>query len=142
MDSSTLAKDLVAFLIPFIPYLIKAGEKTSEEIGKRLGVQSWERAKKIWELMYPKIKSSQSANDSLTEIINNPGDSDAEASLRFQFKKLMQANRELAKQVEDIIINIPSSEKDNLIHGNRNIVVGNDISNSILISGDKNVIGK
>jgi hypothetical protein len=33
MDVTTLAKDLAVFLIPFLPYLLKAGEKAAEEAG-------------------------------------------------------------------------------------------------------------
>ena len=38
MDVTTLAKNLVVFLTPFLPYLLKAGEKAAEETGKKLGV--------------------------------------------------------------------------------------------------------
>ncbi len=34
MDVTTLAKDLAVFLTPFLPYLLKAGEKAAEEAGK------------------------------------------------------------------------------------------------------------
>jgi hypothetical protein len=45
MDITTLAKDVTLFLTPFLPYLLKAGEKAAEEAGKKLGGDAWERAK-------------------------------------------------------------------------------------------------
>ena len=44
MDIATLAKDVTRFLPPYLPYLLKAGEKTAEEAGKELGGDAWERA--------------------------------------------------------------------------------------------------
>lgn len=37
MDIPTIAHNLTTFLIPFLPYLLKAGEKAAEEAGKKLG---------------------------------------------------------------------------------------------------------
>lgn len=37
MDIATLAKDVTLFLTPFLPYLLKAGEKAVEEAGTKLG---------------------------------------------------------------------------------------------------------
>lgn len=37
MDIIALAQELSTFLTPFLPYLLKIGEKASEEAGKKLG---------------------------------------------------------------------------------------------------------
>jgi len=39
---------LVTFLVPFLPYLLKAGEKAAEEAGEKLGASAWESAKTLW----------------------------------------------------------------------------------------------
>lgn len=43
-----LAQNISTFLLPFLPYLVKAGEKAAEEVGKKLGDEAWERAKTLW----------------------------------------------------------------------------------------------
>ncbi len=47
-DPSQLTQQLVSFLAPFLPYLLKVGEQAAEEAGKRLGADAWERAKALW----------------------------------------------------------------------------------------------
>ncbi len=53
MDVTTLAKDVAAFLAPFLPYLLKAGEKAAEEAGKKLGGDAWDKAKSLWGKLRP-----------------------------------------------------------------------------------------
>jgi hypothetical protein len=43
-----LTDNTVAFLAPFLPYLLKAGEKAAEEAGRRLGAAAWEQAQALW----------------------------------------------------------------------------------------------
>ena len=61
MDVTTLAKDLVVFLTPFLPYLLKAGEKAAEEAGKKFGGDAWDRAKGLWAKLRPKVEAKPAA---------------------------------------------------------------------------------
>ena len=46
-----LAQKIAAFLLPFLPHLLKVGDKAAEEVGKKIGGEGWERAKALWERM-------------------------------------------------------------------------------------------
>lgn len=46
MDAQSI-QQLTAFLAPFLPYLLKIGEKAAEEGGKRFGTAAWEQAKAL-----------------------------------------------------------------------------------------------
>ncbi len=69
MDVTTLAKDLVAFLAPFLPYLLKAGEKAAEEAGKKLGGDAWDKVKSLWGKLgrKDKVKAAAQAAASLPD---------------------------------------------------------------------------
>lgn len=47
MDIQGLAQQTVSFLTPFLPYLLKAGEKAAEEAGKKRGAGAWEAVKAL-----------------------------------------------------------------------------------------------
>ncbi|MEJ5241594.1 MAG: hypothetical protein WHS87_10390 [Anaerolineales bacterium] len=56
-----LLQQLTTFLAPFLPYLLKMGEKAAEEAGKRLGEAAWEQAKALWEKLRRKENVEQVA---------------------------------------------------------------------------------
>ncbi len=60
MDSQLL-QQLTTFLAPFLPYLLKAGEKAAEEAGKKFGEAAWEQAKALWEKLRHKKNIEQVA---------------------------------------------------------------------------------
>src|SRR4051794_36033323 len=57
MDINALAGSLTTALVPFLPYLLKAGEKAAEETGKKAVEQSLEWAKSIWTKLKPGVEA-------------------------------------------------------------------------------------
>jgi hypothetical protein len=47
-DPNEIARQIVQFLAPFLPYLLRAGEKAAEEAGRKLGAAAWEQAQALW----------------------------------------------------------------------------------------------
>jgi hypothetical protein len=43
-----IAADVVRFLAPFVPFLVRAGEDAAQEAARRFGSDAWERAKQLW----------------------------------------------------------------------------------------------
>jgi hypothetical protein len=68
MEEATLPRDLVIFLLPFLPYLLKAGEKAAEEAGKKLGAGAWEWAKTMWGKLRPKVEAKPSIREAVEVI--------------------------------------------------------------------------
>ncbi len=56
-----LSQQVTTFLAPFLPYLLKAGEKAAEEVGKKLGADAWEKAKSLWGRLRSKPNVAQVA---------------------------------------------------------------------------------
>lgn len=42
-----LAQKIGTFLLPFLPYLLKMGDKAAEEVGKKIGEAAWDKAKAL-----------------------------------------------------------------------------------------------
>ncbi len=99
MDVALLAKSLTVFLSPFLPYLLKTGEKTAEEIGSKIGDDSWKRAKALWSRLHPKVAAKPAAQEAAQDVAQAPEDEDAQASLRQQLKKLLGEDKALATEV-------------------------------------------
>jgi hypothetical protein len=141
MDITTLAKDLAVFLTPFLPYLMKVGEKAAEKSGEQigekvvpgLGQRAWETAKSLWGKIHPKIESKPAAQEAVKDVVATPKDADAVANLRLQLKKLLTEDTGLAKELAQMM-----EEKQNAE------IIAQGISNSIVVIGNGNVtqVGK
>jgi hypothetical protein len=62
-DLAQTAAQLVQFLAPFLPYLLKAGEEAAQEAGKKFGADAWEQAKALWGKLRPRERVAQAAQD-------------------------------------------------------------------------------
>jgi len=99
MDFTLLAKTLTVFLSPFLPYLLKTGEKASENIGNKFGADAWERAKALWGKLHTQVAAKPAAQEAAQDVAQNPDDQDAQASLRQQLKKLLSEDEVLSTQI-------------------------------------------
>ena len=103
MDIRTLSQQLLNFLDPFLPYLLQMGEKAAEEAGKKLGTETWERAKALWERLKPKVAAKPAAQEAVQEVAAHPEDEDAHAALRWQLRKLLAEDETLAREVQRML---------------------------------------
>lgn len=138
MDIVTLTQALVALLVPLLPFLIKAGEKSVEEIGKKVGESTWNLAKKIWSRLAPKINASPSAKEAVNDMVKNPQDSDYLAAFRIQVRKILESDPVLAKELYSQMNNINNAARDvNINIGNVNI--NGNVSGGNFVGGTGNV---
>ena len=138
MDPQTLAQQIVLFLAPFMPYLLKAGEKAAEEMGKNLGSEAWEQAKALWSKLRPKVEAKSAALEAAQDVAAAPDDKDAQAALRLQLKKLLAADQALAKEVARLWEEAKAASVTVTASGDRSVAVGGDVSGSAIITGDQN----
>lgn len=136
MDIVTLTQAVVALLSPLLPFLIKAGEKSVEEIGKKIGESTWNLAKKIWSRLAPKINTSPAAKEAVDDLIKNPKDSDYLATFRVQVRKILESDPVLAKELYSQINNINNAARDINIG---NININGNVSGGNFVGGTGNV---
>lgn len=120
---------LVSLLAPFLPFLIKAGEKASEEIGQKFGNDAWNKAKGIWEKLQTKVSNKPSCKEAVEDVANQPDNYDFQAVLRVQLTKLLEQEPELAKQIQRLMENdssapSPRTQINQNVTGNENKTVG------------------
>jgi len=139
MDIATLAKEVALFLTPFLPYLLKAGEKAAEEAGTKLGSAAWERAKGLWSRLRPQIEAKPTAQEAVTDAAAAPHDEDAQAALRLQLKKLFTENEELAREIGQQWGAAQAAGVTIIASGERSVAAQN-ITGSTIITGDHKTV--
>ncbi len=81
-DPNPFIPQLVQFLAPFLPYLLKAGEKAAEEAGKKLGEAAWERAKGLWGKLKRNERIKRAAETNQGICVNLTGDAQKPCGMR------------------------------------------------------------
>jgi hypothetical protein len=131
---------LTAFLAPFLPYLVKAGETVAEEAGKAFGDQAWAHAKALWERLRPSLEEEEPAKKAADRVAARPDDERAVTALELELDDLMTADAGLRADLEVLwsqarAANVVSAT------GERSAAVGGNVIGSTIITGDDAQIG-
>ncbi len=94
---------LTAFLSPFLPFLIKFGEKSAETVGSKVGEDGWNTAKKIWDKLHPKIEAKEDVKSAVNLVSTDTDDEDYRKVFQKQLKKLLDEDQELAAAIAKIM---------------------------------------
>jgi hypothetical protein len=103
VDPGILANAVAIFLAPALPYLLNLGGKAGEEAAKKLGGEGWEKAKRLWQRLLPKVEGKETARGAAADLAAAPEDGDAVAQFRFQVKKLLEAEPALAEELARLL---------------------------------------
>jgi hypothetical protein len=103
MDAKLLADAVMTFLGPALPYLVAGGEKAVGWAGKKISEDGLEMAKKLWGKLQPKVEASPQAQVAATEAAADPEDPDTQATLRRQLRKILEADPELAAELDRLV---------------------------------------
>lgn len=138
MDIPELVRNLTAFLAPFLPYLLRAGEKAAEEAGRKLGEAAWERARTLWARLRPKIEAKPAAQEAVQSAAASPQDEDALGALRFQLRKLLEEDPALREELARLWQEARAAGITVVALGERSVAVGGDVTGSVIVTGDRN----
>jgi hypothetical protein len=138
---------LAAFLSPFLPTLLKLGdkalEKATESASSKFGEAAFKKAEAVWAKLSPKVEAKEAAKEAAIDVANNPEDEDSQAALRVQLKKLLEQDEELMKAIEQILAaDTPDGTSGTQIvqnvTGNQNQVIGQVLGGKVIgnITGD------
>lgn len=144
MDIQTLVKDLATFLAPFLPYLLKTGDKAAEKLGEQvgkklvpgLGTRAWQTAQTLWGKLRPKVAAQPAAQEAVQEVVQNPNDADAHAALRLQLKKILAEDETLARELAPLVQTLQHTHVTVIASGERSVAVGGSVSGSVISMGD------
>jgi hypothetical protein len=96
MDALALATTAVAFLSP---YLVKAGEKAAEEVGKKLP----EAAAGVWNAIITKFRGNVVAEAAVKDLVEQPGDQLNQSTFVNQLRKALEAEPEFATELAHLL---------------------------------------
>jgi hypothetical protein len=91
-----LAAAAAVTLAPFTPYLVKAGEKAVEEVGKKVGGVAWEKAQAVWAKIKARFGDDKEIDNAVGLVATDPDDEDYRATLAKVLGKKLAAQPDLA----------------------------------------------
>lgn len=101
---------LTAFLVPFLPFLLKAGEGAAEQASEQFGAETWSQANAIWSKLQPHVEAKAAAQEAVQDVAQNPEEDDLKIVLRVQLRKLLEQDPDLATAIAQMMpANLPSS---------------------------------
>ena len=126
-----LAALVTSFLAPFLPQLLKLGQPLAEEagkaVGKQIGAGSWERAKQLWQKLWPKAEARPAINGAAVVLADDVTDKDAQVMLTKQLGKLLTADPELTATLKELLADEIAA-------------AGNGVSVTQTVMGDSNIV--
>jgi len=109
MNWAQVASATTAILTPLLPYLIRASEKTAEEIGKQLGVAVWEKAKSLYEAIRAKFAGDAYAEETLRRAAEKPADEGRRSALQSVLTEKAEADHDFGRQLAWLVEEMQSS---------------------------------
>ncbi len=94
---------LTAFLSPFLPFLIKFGEKSAETAGSKFGEDAWNKAKKIWDKLHPAVAAKEDAKVAAEQVAAKPESEARKAVFQEELTTLLQENPDLLAAIAQIM---------------------------------------
>jgi len=91
------------YLLPFLPYLLKRNKCAAIKISGEEEEEKWDKARKIWEELFPRLESKEAAIESAEDLANSPYDKDVVGAFRLQVRKLMLGDPMLQDAVTNIV---------------------------------------
>jgi hypothetical protein len=140
MDITQLAHSAALLLTPFLPYLIKAGERAMEETGKNMAGDAWEKAKSLWSKLGSKIENSPAALEVAQKAIAKPQDPRVQSALELHLESMLSDNAALADEVAKVIMTDMSSVRA-IVTSDHGVAAGRDATGNINITGDGVIVG-
>lgn len=135
MDIPTIAQAAAAALAPFLPYLLKLGDKATEAAGEKLGADAWEVAKKLWKKISPTLTENPTAKEEISDAASTADDQETQAVLRVKLRKLLSRDASLATDIERLLAEQRSGATV-IASGKRAVGVGGNVTGSTIVTGD------
>ena len=128
MNPAEIVIESVKALAPALPYLIVAGTEATKEIGKQAGGAAIEAGKKIWHWLQPHADKQPALLDAAKEVAERPDDADAQAALRVQIRKLLQAQPNLVPELGGLVTQIATQQNTVDVSGAGAVGIGGNAS--------------
>lgn len=128
---------LTAFLAPFLPALMNLGSKAlegaatkaGETTGTKLTENALNKAKAIWQKLFPQVEAKADARLAAEQVAAKPDSKARQAVLQEELETLLKENPDLAEAIaqimqEDAPDGTPGTQIVQHVTGNQNQVIG------------------
>lgn len=95
-----LASELARILGPYLPYLVETGKKAGDKV---VGEAALAGAKKVWGKLRGKVEEKPEAAEAVRDLAADPEDSDLQAALRVQLKKILATDSGFAGELAKLL---------------------------------------
>lgn len=137
MDIARMARTLA----PLVPYLLKGGvnlaKSAAGELGKNLGADVWDGLKALANKIRQKAEERPALKEALADAQATPQDEEVLAAFRWQLKKLLADDPELAAEAARLLAGVGTGGRTVIASGERSVAIGGDVSGSTIITGDQ-----
>jgi hypothetical protein len=94
---------IVSALAPFLPYLLRAGQRAGEGIADELGGAAGRLAGTLWARLRPHVEASPAAREAVEDAAARPTDERARGALELQLEKLLGRDEALAGEIRSLL---------------------------------------
>lgn len=94
---------LATLLAPLLPYLLDKTRDSAGRATEAVGSAAWDRAKRIWGRLWPKVQDKEGAREAVETLAQNPDDEAARGALQFQLRKILAADPALAQDLDRMV---------------------------------------
>jgi hypothetical protein len=106
---------------------VSGGGELVKEAGEKLGKDGPEMLKALWAKLRPRVEEKPAAVEAAQDVAKAPEDADAQAVLRVQLRKILEADSSLAAEIAKILeVAGPKAAVHVEVHGNHNVMAGKD----------------
>lgn len=128
------AAALAAFLAPFLPQLVKAGEEVVTGVATKAGDAAADHARRLWAKLRPLVREQPAAEQAAVQVAAAPQDERWRTALELQLEVLLASDERLAGEVAELWAQAEAAGA--VAAGERSVAVGGDVSASTIITGD------
>jgi hypothetical protein len=137
-----LPAQIVQFLAPYLPYLLKgaklAGQEAAKKLGEKASEQAFEQAKALWDRLRHKKNVEQVAQT----VATLPDNQALREALREEIARALAEDQALAQELARLVEQSGPAGQTVIASGNRSVAIGGSVSGSVIVTGDRNKINK
>lgn len=128
---------LTAFLVPFLPFLMKLGQKASEKVAEKFGEDAWNKAKAVWAKLHPEVEAKEDMKVAAEQVATKPESEARKAVFQEELETLLKGNPDLAAAIakilqEDAPDGTPGNQIIQSVTGNKNRLWGQVSGGNVL----------
>lgn len=129
---------LVSILAPCLGVLMAGANAAAQEIGKDVGPELLEHAKRIWAKLRPHVAAKPGAIEAAEDVARAPDDPRRRTALELQLEKLLSDQPALLDELSPMVADAVACGV--VAAGERSVAVGGSVTGGVIVTGDGAVI--